>query len=136
MGFFSRTNDAASVAIERLKAEIQRNPKDAKLVLELAAAYRAKNAVSDAVGCYLRAANLNQQAGLSKQAVALARQALQLAPKQLEPNLFMADYYEREGLKEDQRGVLKTLAELYKTAGRNQDVEKVLAKIEALGPGR
>lgn len=131
MGLFSKTDP-----IDKLKTQLDQKPKDVKLLLEMAGLLKEKGLTGAAVEHYLRAGQAMIDQGFVNKAVAIAKQAIQVAPKATEPYEFLARCYEELKLKEDLRGVLKTLAGVHASAGNMAEASDLRKKIEALGPGR
>ncbi|MHB8873803.1 MAG: tetratricopeptide repeat protein [Myxococcaceae bacterium] len=131
MGLFSKADP-----IDKLKQELERKPKDSKLLLEVAGLLKAKGAVSESVKHYLLAAQAMVDVGFTNKGVAIAKQVIGFAPKLTEPHEFLAKCYEQLKLKEDLRGVLKNLATLHASEGNNAEAARLRKKIEELGPGR
>ena len=131
MGFFAKVDP-----LDKLKRELEQKPNDTKLLLDVAALLKQKGAVGEAVEHYVRAGQAMVGKGFAHKGVAIAKQAIQFAPKAIEPHEFLARCYEELKLKEDLRGVLKTLVGLYTAEGKHDEAQRLRVKIEALGPGR
>ena len=133
MGFLTR-KDPIAILTNHLSSP--RHEKDTRSMMELAGLLAKKGDTAGAIDWYLRAAKEFLADGFHPKASAAAKQALQLSPKNIEANEFLCELYEKMKLKEDQRGVLKKLVDLY---FENRDTEKVAStrkRLEALGPGR
>ncbi|MBS1151274.1 MAG: hypothetical protein H6Q89_2972 [Myxococcaceae bacterium] len=131
MGFFTKADPIA-----KLREDLERKPKDSKLLLDLAGLLKAKGAVSEAAEYYMRAATALTDLGFATKAVAIVRQVTQLTPKSIPAHEALARCLEEAKAKEDQRTVLKTLVSLYREVGRSEDAQIAQRKIESLGPGR
>ena len=131
MGFFAKPDP-----IELLKKELEKKPKDSKILLDLAAHFKAKGATDEAVEYYMRAAQALSDVGFAPKAVALVKQVTQLAPKAIEPYELLAKLLEQLKVKEDLRAVLKILVPLYRSNGKDDLARATEEKIKALGPGR
>jgi thioredoxin-like negative regulator of GroEL len=131
MSFFSKPDP-----FEKLKAQLEQKPKDTKLLLEMAGLLKEKGLTGAAVEHYLRAGQTLVEQGFAHKAASIAKQAIQAAPKAAEPYEFLARCYEELKLKEDLRGVLKTLVGVHASAGNVAEATSLRKKIEALGPGR
>jgi hypothetical protein len=131
MGFFTKADP-----IEKLKAEIEKKPKDHKLLLDLAGMLKAKNQLGEAAEYLMRAAEALNTLGFATKGLAIFKQVIQMQPKSIPAHEALATALEQMKMKEDQRTALKTLVSLYRTAGRMEDASAAQQKIEALGPGR
>lgn len=131
MGFFAKADP-----IDKLRAEVEKKPKDSKLLLDLAGALKAKGATSEAADYYMRAAEALASLGFAPKAIAIFRQVTQLTPRSIPAHEALATHLEAAKMKEDQRTVLKTLVGLYRSEGHQASATEAQKKIDALGPGR
>jgi tetratricopeptide (TPR) repeat protein len=131
MGFFGKTDPLA-----QLTAQVEKRPKDVKLVLDLANMLKAKGAQSAAVENFRKAMDLYVEQGFMPKALAIAKQVTSFAPNEIEPYEFLAEHYEKNNLKEELRLTLKTLVRLYGENARQDDADRARNKMSSLGPGR
>jgi len=131
MGFFGKTDPLA-----KLSAQAEKNPKDPKIALDLAAMLKAKGAQATAIEHYMRAVSIYVEQGFAQKAAAVAKQIISFAPDVIEPHEFLAKHYETNNLKEELRLELKQLVRLYGDVGRGDDASRARRQMESLGPGR
>jgi lipopolysaccharide biosynthesis regulator YciM len=138
MGFLSRSSSSSSSKIDQLQADLEKRPKDARLMQDLAAALKEKGATEASVEMSLRAARHFMDEGFHQKAVAIAKQMMVYAPTLPQAFELLVECYQALKLKEDERGVLKQLLKVYgaNSSGNAAELARVRARLEELGPGR
>lgn len=136
MGFFSKT--PAAPDIDHLKAELEKKPKDTRLMVELVAALKEKGLIAAAVDLSVKAGKIHLADGFAQKAVAVAKQAMSFAPSQPEPLQLLVECYQALKLKEDERGALRKLLKVYGGSPSQwpDEIARANARLEELGPSR
>jgi thioredoxin-like negative regulator of GroEL len=121
---------------EALRAQVEANPNDAKLPMDLAHQLRARGAIEEAVLYARRSATVHRENGFSQKALATLKAASGWAPASAELLEDLAALYLELKLKEDARQVFLQLKRLYSESRRAEDKQRVESAIAELGPGR
>lgn len=131
MGFLTRKDPTSD-----LRRQVDNNPKDTRGALDLAGQLEKKGDRAGAIDYYLRAARAFAADAIPQKASAAAKRALIVDPKSIEAHEFLADLYENVKLKEDARGILKKLIDLYFDSRDTEKVAQTRERLNKLGPGR
>ena len=134
-GMFNKTGKKND-AMEALKERSDDNPGDARLTQDVSNQLKAAGNIFEAQVYARRAAQAHRAAGFATKALAILKGAAAWGQPDLELLQELADVLMELKHKEDARGTLIQLRRLHVTAGNKEELGKIDAQLQELGPGR
>ncbi len=134
-GLFGKSTKKGG-GLEALRERSDENPNDARLAQDISSQLKAQGDVSEAQMFARRAAQAHLTAGFATKALAVLKGAAAWGEPSAELLRDLADVLLELKHKEDARGTLIQLRRLHASAGNKDELGKVDAQLQQLGPSR
>lgn len=136
-GLFSKASSSKkSTSVDALRERSDEKPDDPRLAQEVSNLLKAEGDVTGAQIYARRAAQAHLADGFATKALAVLKGAAAWGDPSTELLQDLADVLVKLSHKEDARGTLIKLRKLHVSAGNKEELGKVDALLQELGPGR
>jgi tetratricopeptide (TPR) repeat protein len=125
---------AKQKALKEYAKLLEKDSRDAKLLLEVGDAHRRWGQAEEAISHYVRVADQYMQGGFDARAVAVFKQILNLDEKRYDAYVSLAELYQRMGLDSEAVNALQAAADGYRREGEKIQALELLRKMANLDP--